>query len=121
MIRRPPRSTLFPYTTLFRSRRLRPHLRKRAYIALWIEVANHRDRKSTRLNSSHVKISYAVFSLKKKRKNGNRYTFLLRHSTYIQVAILVPKAAKLKNKRFFFVYPNQPHGPTLFPYTTLFR
>src|SRR6266496_6198630 len=65
MIRRPPRSTLFPYTTLFRSgparlrfaRPLRPPRRA------WT-----RDRKSTRLNSSHVEISYAVFCLKKKKK-----------------------------------------------------
>src|SRR6266511_3361887 len=68
MIRRPPRSTLFPYTTLFRSmRRNRPrgpgHQR-----AFGVDVAG--DRKSTRLNSSHVKISYAVFCLKKKRKVG---------------------------------------------------
>src|SRR5215204_6637070 len=64
MIRRPPRSTLFPYTTLFRSRHrprsawLRPHHR------LGREL---RDRKSTRLNSSHTVISYAVFCLKKKK------------------------------------------------------
>src|SRR4051812_49799222 len=76
MIRRPPRSTLFPYTTLFRSRispgtvqavrdaadRLgyRPNLAAR----------NLRDRKSTRLNSSHMSISYAVFCLKKKKKKN---------------------------------------------------
>src|SRR2546427_7647766 len=89
MIRRPPRSTLFPYTTLFRSvvgvlavqirrRRLEPelevhHLRQRGEI----EAAPGRrgasrsagaDRKSTRLNSSHSQISYAVFCLKKKKK-----------------------------------------------------
>src|SRR5215208_7833894 len=65
MIRRPPRSTLFPYTTLFRSRGHlqlaavpQPHLRGEA---------RPRDRKSTRLNSSHVAISYAVFCLKKKK------------------------------------------------------
>src|SRR5215475_14946935 len=73
MIRRPPRSTLFPYTTLFRSRRhhsfqrrepVSGHLDRRA------DRAAHEplDRKSTRLNSSHVKISYAVFCLKKKKK-----------------------------------------------------
>src|SRR3712207_9010028 len=84
MIRRPPRSTLFPYTTLFRSssagRRLRPlwrlrvgrtdfvHLRSRfpgdRYLPA--ELPRARDRKSTRLNSSHANISYAVFCLKKK-------------------------------------------------------
>src|SRR5215203_6871547 len=69
MIRRPPRSTLFPYTTLFRS-------------AGWAKriLVRHRtnarlcpppDRKSTRLNSSHANISYAVFCLKKKKKGQN--------------------------------------------------
>src|SRR6266511_5488388 len=66
MIRRPPRSTLFPYTTLFRSRR------RCARPASWPSRAPRapgcRDRKSTRLNSSHVKISYAVFCLKKKKE-----------------------------------------------------
>src|SRR5439155_12354559 len=64
MIRRPPGCTLFPYTTLFRSRRLRrcPPLRAQGrWAAEW-----DRDRKSTRLNSSHVAISYAVFCFKKK-------------------------------------------------------
>src|SRR6266513_4628296 len=65
MIRRPPRSTLFPYTTLFRSRRVRSRgLRARCRCA---GRRRRRDRKSTRLNSSHVSISYAVFCLKKKR------------------------------------------------------
>src|SRR6267142_5565731 len=65
MIRRPPRSTLFPYTTLFRSRQ-----------CWWPEPSpprscHRRDRKSTRLNSSHMSISYAVFCLKKKKKKKN--------------------------------------------------
>src|SRR6266496_4908486 len=65
MIRRPPRSTLFPYTTLFRSCRWQGHLHARRQP----RAANQRqDRKSTRLNSSHVEISYAVFCLKKKKK-----------------------------------------------------
>src|SRR5205814_2898731 len=71
MIRRPPRSTLFPYTTLFRSRRgarkaegvFAPALR-----AALFSRDRLRDRKSTRLNSSHLGISYAVFCLKKKKK-----------------------------------------------------
>src|SRR5437870_7492928 len=71
MIRRPPRSTLFPYTTLFRSELIRCclHLRRsdREYSKLANKFAT--DRKSTRLNSSHVAISYAVFCLKKKKKN----------------------------------------------------
>src|SRR6267154_3478121 len=68
MIRRPPRSTLFPYTTLFRSRQ-----RGRSARCLPIRNAvgpGRRDRKSTRLNSSHPSISYAVFCLKKKKRIG---------------------------------------------------
>src|SRR5437868_15451973 len=67
MIRRPPRSTLFPYTTLFRSRPGRRSPRHRGCLPPATSPARHRDRKSTRLNSSHVSISYAVFCLKKKR------------------------------------------------------
>src|SRR2546426_7173086 len=85
MIRRPPRSTLFPYTTLFRSRpvgqrhgelRLRQSRAQRAHVApaqRLVLDAKLRDRKSTRLNSSHLVISYAVFCLKKKKKNKKRY------------------------------------------------
>src|ERR1039458_10448368 len=66
MIRRPPRSTLFPYTTLFRS-----------VMGSWVKrcpptclpASSKSDRKSTRLNSSHLGISYAVFCLKKKKKS----------------------------------------------------
>src|SRR5947199_5194731 len=79
MIRRPPRSTLFPYTTLFRSRiflllREAAHLRLRELDVVEIALRNladgllDLDRKSTRLNSSHLGISYAVFCLKKKKK-----------------------------------------------------
>src|SRR3712207_9172268 len=84
MIRRPPRSTLFPYTTLFRShdQRLveqvlgaeRPH--DPAYLRVRVPGSERQmrhllvDRKSTRLNSSHANISYAVFCLKKKKKNN---------------------------------------------------
>src|SRR2546430_10098994 len=67
MIRRPPRSTLFPYTTLFRS--LVPAVHDPAAVREPREArrgAPRRDRKSTRLNSSHSQISYAVFCLKKK-------------------------------------------------------
>src|SRR2546422_6283074 len=74
MIRRPPRSTLFPYTTLFRSPRARPRRP-----AAWRADAprtpagqGRRDRKSTRLNSSHGYISYAVFCLKKKKVDDVR-------------------------------------------------
>src|SRR5215208_7928563 len=70
MIRRPPRSTLFPYTTLFRSRRGHRGREDRAPFPqlLFHRTSPWRDRKSTRLNSSHVAISYAVFCLKKKKK-----------------------------------------------------
>src|SRR5438067_2946901 len=80
MIRRPPRSTLFPYTTLFRSERssssarhnpLRLLDRKRA--PQLDHLIAQEDRKSTRLNSSHVSISYAVFCLKKKKKKRTRH------------------------------------------------
>src|SRR5690554_7769992 len=77
MIRRPPRSTLFPYTTLFRS--LPAQGRSGAAAAVPPAVSRpvraaglSGDRKSTRLNSSHVRISYAVFCLKKKKKNNNK-------------------------------------------------
>src|SRR2546422_3022866 len=75
MIRRPPRSTLFPYTTLFRSHRLvqrHNDVLRCAFRRPEAEPARHvesGDRKSTRLNSSHGYISYAVFCLKKKKKN----------------------------------------------------
>src|SRR5258707_10654994 len=76
MIRRPPRSTLFPYTTLFRSQEMEPHDHRSFRPAGWIEAGRKRldamrpiDRKSTRLNSSHANISYAVFCLKKKKKS----------------------------------------------------
>src|SRR6202034_3326497 len=68
MIRRPPRSTLFPYTTLFRS----PGISRQTFgkISQYGGAGNARqaDRKSTRLNSSHLVISYAVFCLKKKKE-----------------------------------------------------
>src|SRR5437899_10441306 len=83
LLRRPPRSTLFPYTTLFRSYLMvledLGHARRRG-ARIYAEVAGYastcdahhrvhmRDRKSTRLNSSHLGISYAVFCLKKKKK-----------------------------------------------------
>src|SRR2546430_7669443 len=70
MIRRPPRSTLFPYTTLFRSleRAGGAALIAGAFSPHLDSKASARDRKSTRLNSSHSQISYAVFCLKKKTK-----------------------------------------------------
>src|SRR2546427_8870579 len=81
MIRRPPRSTLFPYTTLFRSVRLAAEnvLReldqcgsRRLEVSRRLDPGTLPDRKSTRLNSSHSQISYAVFCLKKKKKKTTR-------------------------------------------------
>src|SRR5258705_2930855 len=77
MIRRPPRSTLFPYTTLFRSALGSPADDGRVGRAPHrLQRGDLQDRKSTRLNSSHLGISYAVFCLKKKKKarkqNGGR-------------------------------------------------
>src|SRR2546430_6413567 len=74
MIRRPPRSTLFPYTTLFRSEAKEQEILRRLKADLETEVPlramarSGTDRKSTRLNSSHSQISYAVFCLKKKKR-----------------------------------------------------
>src|SRR2546426_6371534 len=93
MIRRPPRSTLFPYTTLFRSVWKQKQLVSRRLLAYdttnfytWTASTNSRnrlaqrghnkqgrDRKSTRLNSSHLVISYAVFCLKKKKKQDKQH------------------------------------------------
>src|SRR5258705_9302918 len=94
MIRRPPRSTLFPYTTLFRSKKGKMYVCVAVLAPLLLlgvgyvhrlegttpvrgsdtltGVVPSRDRKSTRLNSSHLGISYAVFCLKKKKKKKNR-------------------------------------------------
>src|SRR3712207_6883169 len=98
MIRRPPRSTLFPYTTLFRSshaayvvlamlseapgrsrrmsdlaRRANQSQSRLSHTVARLEERGWVDRKSTRLNSSHANISYAVFCLKKKKKHNNSY------------------------------------------------
>src|SRR5260221_8223562 len=101
MIRRPPRSTLFPYTTLFRSNAARPGFEDRARMDMIVGVVDSygygaliggvaafhlfpdfvggKDRKSTRLNSSHTVISYAVFCLKKKKKKKTIATCLKRN------------------------------------------
>src|SRR3712207_7526653 len=101
MIRRPPRSTLFPYTTLFRSVLLRDLVRRDgedthgASTTLWYSsplatdlaatartaVSAGLDRKSTRLNSSHANISYAVFCLKKKINIWTSYDATINHIT----------------------------------------
>src|SRR5947208_8098812 len=100
MIRRPPRSTLFPYTTLFRStasnyrsptNRMRSsgrRLQQRKDGSRRVEITKYNckriedsDRKSTRLNSSHQIISYAVFCLKKKKKNKKKRTIETKKKT----------------------------------------
>src|SRR5215469_17684858 len=88
MIRRPPRSTLFPYTTLFRSPRRSPPRQT----GTPHHFGPRGDRKSTRLNSSHVEISYAVFCLKKKKKNLNSNQI---EKTYTQKKL---KKKKIKKK-----------------------
>src|SRR5688572_32766326 len=101
MIRRPPRSTLFPYTTLFRSWMLAIFVQSSfhhryashrmfsmspvmervfhvmAFVSQGSSYLSARDRKSTRLNSSHSQISYAVFCLKKKKNTSDSYIYLL--------------------------------------------
>src|SRR5256885_11471137 len=100
MIRRPPRSTLFPYTTLFRSipghqpaRRTVVHLpnERRPHT----RVIRPLDRKSTRLNSSHLVISYAVFCLKKKKNTSIQYLIVIHaegtphHPRYVQIVHMI--------------------------------
>src|SRR5688572_31478587 len=95
MIRRPPRSTLFPYTTLFRfSRKWQPHVRHGLLYREqpdpgdefeWIGCKwddGDVDRKSTRLNSRHSQISYAAFCLKKKKKQAQDFFRRLTLNTY---------------------------------------
>src|SRR6266550_2061569 len=123
MIRRPPRSTLFPYTTLFRSRPAAPHL-------AWSRTPSHphrmsagRDRNSTRLNSSHGYISYAVFCLKKKNEvDAGQLVVTLKPGNRIEV---LPAALGRPFSRvtvtILFLWILRPPRSTLFPDTALFR
>src|SRR5271163_3579302 len=130
MIRRPPRSTLFPYTTLFRSKirdggdegLCRRGTRRDA------RGAAAGDRKSTRLNSSHDQISYAVFCLKKKIALGTLLTSDQRG--YLKAVECSANAVLssindirdfYKIVAFFFLMIRRPPRSTRFPYTTLFR
>src|ERR1039458_9335138 len=135
MIRRPPRSTLFPYTTLFRStsQKRSRHVRSPGP---GHDHLLHTDRKSTRLNSSHLGISYAVFCLKKKLNTTN-YSLTLLSSLPAdeRYAYVLAAEPKVPNKLpclggqllsvhgcfFFFLMIRRPPRSTLFPYTTLFR
>src|SRR6266516_4758856 len=126
MNRRPPRSTLFPYTTLFRSRALLAEIASlygttfgnQAQALPYLEQL---DRKSTRLNSSHRTISYGVFCLKKK----NELTCAGCHCG--GDVVLHPDnygrgcEGRHDSALLFFVMLRRPPRPTLFPYTTLFR
>src|SRR6202171_3309669 len=139
MIRRPPRSTLFPYTTLFRSGGAEAS--QNGFGALTPQNSTERstiDRKSTRLNSSHLAISYAVFCLKKKtppRATGavraSQHLVRRRRSPYGRRRTTTADTRRLpssprdthKQSRssFFFLMIRRPPRSTLFPYTTLFR
>src|SRR5256885_8742968 len=88
MIRRPPRSTLFPYTTLFRSKSREPAPMRDDLLFHYEQELGYlrrADRKSTRLNSSHLVISYAVFCLKKKK-----YDELQQHKSTSSCALINP-------------------------------
>src|SRR5580693_6867306 len=137
MIRRPPRSTLFPYTTLFRSRAAGHRWHRGLPPAPpGLRRGDHRDRKSTRLNSSHSSISYAVFCLKKKNNNNNQSTSLAITSITLSSTNACDFSAKStcgtsRNAGWdctvtvtftlFFTSARRPPRSTLFPYTTLFR
>src|SRR5271163_4855277 len=137
MIRRPPRSTLFPYTTLFRSRDSITAASPSRFPGP-PPAPPSADRKSTRLNSSHDQISYAVFCLKKKKKNNTIFQLDKKK----KLKSLIHKQYKLDAFDFyllmfiffylfvflyfhfyffFFLMIRRPPRSTLFPYTTLFR
>src|SRR5471030_1878595 len=138
MMRRPPRSTLFPYTTLFRSREQLPLAGGERLTALVHVGFEPVDRKSTRLNSSHLGISYAVFCLKKKKALfRSPLTHMSRHSSMARSFLLAARSATCNSLDsacdhcrifrqigvpiFFFLMSRRPPRSTLFPYTTLFR
>src|SRR5215208_1093169 len=127
MMRRPPRSTLLPYTTLFRSR-ARGRARARAAGAGAAAPARARprgrDRKGTRLNSSHVAISYAVLCLKKKNTPGwlvLQAAITSKGATPGELAAAVVVRQPTLTHLLFFLMIRRPPRSTLFPYTTLFR
>src|SRR5215510_4639285 len=128
MLRRPPRSTLFPYTTLFRSLRARDVPVPVGTLAHGPCAQLRPDRKSTRLNSSHVATSYAVFCLKQKN-NGCRGTSdhgygprrPRSHCRTCSVRRRPTGCSLLPVPCFFFLMIRRPPRSTLFPYTSLFR
>src|SRR5476649_1207163 len=133
MIRRPPRSTLFPYTTLFRSLKTKSKRPSSRRHGSRLSATTGTDRKSTRLNSSHTVISYAVFCLKKKNSylgavSGARgivgtcveLRLVGVHGLRVQVGVQAQEIVRPQTL-FFFLMIRRPPRSTLFPYTTLFR
>src|ERR1039457_3197086 len=137
MIRRPPRSTLFPYTTLFRSAKVDTVLPLYPTVAD-AERAFLADGKSTRLNSSHLVISYAVFCLKKKNKPHHHQTAPRAHTRgrdsrasavlsevsrrcVRRLTLAAPRSSCFMFFFFFFLMIGRPPNFTLFPYAPLFR
>src|SRR5471032_2434431 len=130
MIRRPPRSTLFPYTTLFRSHRPHECFQRPCADACQSIGCDVRDRKSTRLNSSHITISYAVFCLKKKNTAVSSALMSRREESAsisrVRIVLCIGRSfekvgQQLVRHCFFFLMIRRPPRSTLFPYTTLFR
>src|SRR5476649_2860482 len=123
MIRRPPRSTLFPYTTLFRSLNSPPYPPSPS--SGGFASGEIRDRKSTRLNSSHTVISYAVFCLKKKKSTDRRRRTTRCSRSYLRCLERWGFRSSLfctfRPRILFFLMIRRPPRSTLFPYTTLFR
>src|SRR5450432_3919099 len=124
MIRRPPISTLFPYTTLFRSIIVENKAGAGGGVGMASVARAKPDRKSTRLNSSHDQISYAVFCLKKKKElirdpaDGHTAQLEIARNEQVRRSNLLPGSLI---RRFFFLMIRRPPRSTLFPYTTLFR
>src|ERR1022692_3453188 len=128
MIRRPPRSTLFPYTTLFRSESAGHGEGHRSPLRHAHHTVNP-DRKSTRLNSSHLVISYAVFCLKKKkdfRSAGESNTLdacefveCLHNGRSVVFQSRIHQFAAVQS--IFFLIERRPPSLALFPNTTLFQ
>src|SRR5246127_2985912 len=130
MIRRPPRSTLFPYTTLFRSANALLINGETGVPPISFGWQFRTDRKSTRLNSSHSQISYAVFCLKKKRDERLGDVDMSRRREYAHQ----PDGARRGDEvgaaeahdghagcHFFFLRKRRQPSPPLFPITTPFR
>src|ERR1039457_4675706 len=138
MIRRPPRSTLFPYTTLFRSDLSQAPVHLPDVLGQTGFQRHNQDRKSTLLNSSHLVISYAVFCLKKK-SDVMIWHHVLLSQPVCSVLLLRFCAGRVEAQQgrcgavasfcatslsviiFFFLMIRRPPRSTLFPYTTLFR